>query len=1143
MVKTKCILYLFIYSFIISCGESPPKPIVIDLTMNNQTKKKCEDLDKVFLYTKYNKMHFDCFKAPFAELLKSTNQKKINYSELSTLIDHNLLIIDKTKSIHQNKLQLKYIFILMNLKKSITLSDFNQIEIWIKDNWKILNAFTKSFITNKNNISSDDIYNLALLLEALIKQFKWQHHFNFDTFKQILIHVFNFNKREMTPIILSKRLFQLKSTHFQSELLKISKWLQTNKKNLDGSFSFFATPHQSKIDFHPLLNLLKNFIIRETGQKNLTINQLLHHAERLFNIDKTDIVKIEAGLKLLNINIRDQDSIVKLNSRINWFIKHINQIQNIIKSISQSDHQFSKENITTISILGSSFLDEVKWNRHFPFSNIINYLNIINPHFTRYQKKIIHLQQILNIPETNLTIKMKGLLNWSNQNAKNISLLVSKLKRNKFSINQDEKDLKFYLKMSISFLNATKWQQSYTFDMFYKNITHLFRLNKTTQEKLYPIANFLDFSSGNLNLKLNQRLQWLQQNINWLFRLKSKINQGSKLFENYNDISIFLNSISQFTQQLTWSKSSLQLKALVQKIVPLNSHFKKNLVPTLNVLLDTFKAVCPTSSKDKFFTPQQLSSCLDKLNPLLCKAKEWIDYSLKETPPFLNRSQISSIQLSLEILKINLRQWFSHENLSGIHVPLWIEFSKSIGAPPPTDFINDLKFFRMFGPNSNENFIHPNVFKHIVKLIYQHQNVKLQTINDYKRAVISGECKNTDATNWEECILTTAFSLDLKHPIHSTLAKISDQKYGTSSHPFNGKQFQTTHYFYIIANEIIRLFDKNNDGLIRIKSDDKKDEIISLLKIGVQATQSFSIFVENIKRRINNLPIIKPVPIFSLNNYNLKGIARLISIAGTDILVNRTPRERNVLKKLLDNLISISPKNSIYLDNLAITAIIVFIDSLSSYQDTFKKYIGEDKLLLKKGRIIINKIDVINAISLTLNNDFPRTLKWCQHFGYQQSCEIFYRELLEIDDNKEQFIYLEDLDLMTIIATSLEGILDTCDKSLNEKLSFSLINGNDELSCTTKLFINITQRLIQSKIIDDQSAPSQKLLNFLKFNELTRVFGKVALIKGTLKGVIWGPIRIPLYLLKGKKANLGSITSLLSDIINPEKDRNSKDSL
>jgi hypothetical protein len=153
-------------------------------------------------------------------------------------------------------------------------------------------------------------------------------------------------------------------------------------------------------------------------------------------------------------------------------------------------------------------------------------------------------------------------------------------------------------------------------------------------------------------------------------------------------------------------------------------------------------------------------------------------------------------------------------------------------------------------------------------------------------------------------------------------------------------------------------------------------------------------------------------------------------------------------------------------------------------------------------------------------------------WGWEESCDAAFMRVLPesfdpVDPEESvSFVQIRDLDLITLLGSGVEGLLDSCDRDGSGKLEGSLWSGHDELDCTVTRAKDGVTRLMESGILKmgdwGERNRTEILLQAANTLFLGRHFGKLALIKGH-------PVSMPFFGI-WKPATLGSMLSLLGKL-------------
>jgi hypothetical protein len=218
------------------------------------------------------------------------------------------------------------------------------------------------------------------------------------------------------------------------------------------------------------------------------------------------------------------------------------------------------------------------------------------------------------------------------------------------------------------------------------------------------------------------------------------------------------------------------------------------------------------------------------------------------------------------------------------------------------------------------------------------------------------------------------------------------------------------------------------------------------------------------------------------------------------------------------------------LDRYGIAAAFLLVDHLSKYRAHLLNVMGIEG----KPPARIKAAQAIQALPRALEQAFPRTYNQCKAFDHARSCDRLFRLMIKPDANGQ--ISVMELDTVALLATSAEGMFQSCDKNGDGKLSWDVLDGEDELDCGFSLLRDIALRLVDSGLIQSSEENRRRIestLNTMNSFFLAKTAAKIAMVKGDARG---GGLNLPVFWLHNH-ATIGSLFSLISEIIEDSQRR------
>lgn len=668
--------------------------------------------------------------------------------------------------------------------------------------------------------------------------------------------------------------------------------------------------------------------------------------------------------------------------------------------------------------------------------------------------------------------------------------------------------------------------------------------------------------------KLDDWLTWAQQNrirARFLYR-KFKSQEGRVL---YSDLQEAIAMLSSGLERMNWKMDSHDLAYTLTTVLDLqDEEIRAAVAPGAEVAINVLNSVCPSFKKKDTWEPSSLGACLTAMAEEFKTGAPWFEF-LANPVDDLTVGQVAAIQYTLDSdpknaedptrLTYHVNQWFHQPHLGVLLPTRWFELARRMGANPPNNLIDSLQVIRRFKSRSNEKAIYPEAAIYLYQIAQQAQLEILNGLPLFIQATHNGGCANSKATYWSECVLADYGAASAASSSIAIATAVKNINHGATSAPLDGHEFSKIMFFHTAAARIIDAFQDENTAcnespcqakIITTDIGDENDKLVQLITVGVASGENIQRFYSNIRRKFNHLPLPSDQNSFLDRRWNIGGFARLVAMS-SDILVKRTPSENGLFIALLSNLIRPSA-NSVSLDQLAVTAILTTVDSLPQYRESYLDLAtdsdnsGDKKInrwnieYLRNPEtqdVLVNRTSVIKNLRPLLKNNFPRTYQSCEDFGFETSCELAFDSLLSSSKSNDDVIPAAELDIITIIASAMEGLMDNCDYTNRDGfLRWDLFNGNDELDCGFDRTQAVVQRLIDSNILKMSNFDSERtkgLLNLVNINAITRVAGKVSMARGTTENLL---LYVPLF-WKYPYATIGSIYGLIADIADPDRAR------
>ncbi len=591
----------------------------------------------------------------------------------------------------------------------------------------------------------------------------------------------------------------------------------------------------------------------------------------------------------------------------------------------------------------------------------------------------------------------------------------------------------------------------------------------------------------------------------------------------YGQIRVAADLISAFLRKSGWSFSSEELGSLAATfLAPSDTYLRRSMIPIARAALNIIGAVCPNTPKH--WDAGELAQCPPSLIGHFEPSATWLESFLN---PRTDRHDEVDILVSLNRTVSLVGSWFTQASLSPIDTRLWIQIGRALGMDITEKSLDSLSWITRFNSNSTRTHLHPSIALAGFDWIWWQQQELLSTRQHFVRAVREGNCLN-QAKGWRDCRIEPTEELRKIAPAIDLTLKIRNPHFAAGLLPLDGARVAKTLLYYSTAKKVVEVFDEDRDELINVDTKEDRNEVLQLLYVALNLSEHLDWYGDTLSRRLKRMPVRGIHGPNSIRRLDLKGVAKLATMTG-ELLVARTKDERIAFEKVLSNVFNLFPRSTMHLDTLGLTAVLSTLDSLGEFRAAFYRQ-GIIRKEGPDGSTLIERGSAVAALPGILKEHFPRLYRSCEDFGFERSCGIALDEMFADPDPGETTINAGDLDLWTMIAASMEGLVDTCDEDGNSLLSWNILDGNDELDCGFIRSKDIATRLMDAKILENDRG-LRAGLDAINATFITRVVGKIAMVRGTRKDV---GFQVPVFFLFNH-ASMGSMFGLLSEIANQER--------
>jgi hypothetical protein len=626
-----------------------------------------------------------------------------------------------------------------------------------------------------------------------------------------------------------------------------------------------------------------------------------------------------------------------------------------------------------------------------------------------------------------------------------------------------------------------------------------------------------------------------------LWRLRPE--DAPRRFEDFHSAAILVASaLRQSSFRFTPAEMA---RAWEGALNPDDVDWRRALAPVSRSLFEVASTLCPNLAQ---WDAEVIAGCIERSVNGLSAAPNYIEWVLNPIPASGESSRFTSERaekLAGELRDVSQRfqDWFTQPGLGTISTLHWIDMMNALGASLPADMVERLGWIEKLKGKSTSKELHPSAIARFFKVAGRAQVRIWRALPMYQRALQEGRCRNIAglpaATNWKECAYSGSPLPATAHPAIRWALQIRNMRWGADAAPLTGQRLSQMAYYAELAEEILRAFDADGDGIIQASAIESDDEILDLVASVLQAMESWEQLIVNLESKWNGHRMQEAGPVLPMTGLSLHGLARLLAMSSDVLVVRDTPEERNYLKEIFGALWNIFPRSSLFLDSKSLASVFVMALSLGDFSEAYAReferfhelLVSEPRGGLPPVRARFVSIDQFReALPEILGRHFPRTAVSCHQWGWDESCGKAFLKIIPQSSEHPGFIKLADLDLITILGASLEGLFDSCDGDGNGKLEAGvlggILSGDDELDCAVTRSKDAAIRLMDSKVLRIegfwQRTGTQLALQATNAIFLGRHYGKLSIIRGK-------PVLIPLWGM-WRSASLGSMVSLLGSL-------------
>ncbi len=579
------------------------------------------------------------------------------------------------------------------------------------------------------------------------------------------------------------------------------------------------------------------------------------------------------------------------------------------------------------------------------------------------------------------------------------------------------------------------------------------------------------------------------------------------------EILLTMRWTSSLIRELSFVWTSEELTSVILDFHEMKDpSLRVSLLPALRFGIHLLGTICPNIEKPGIWNAVELGVCFEQFPSHFDVGSPWFDFLLHPKRP----ADIRELRTALALLSGRIEAWFKQPGLRAFPTQYWFAFSEALGAPISPETRTALRWIRKLSEGSStEELISPQIYPLAFRLVQSMQERLLPDLEQASRAFLRGQCLNPPtrpAQTWRDC------AIDPSQSALSNRFRLPEQSKQVI--PFDGAEAARIALHLTLGEFIVQNFDEDRDGTIRSDLKSRDDEVVQVMRFAGEFIHSMVELVTNVGRRLRGEEPLPPTPFSSVNGIGIEGLSKLAGLSG-ELLVVRSEEEHRTVRALRKR--QSTGSSSVFLDRYGVAAALLLVDHLPQYRAHVFRKIG-----LSGSPTHVRAKDVLQSLPDVLEEAFPRTYRQCKDFGYARSCERLLGAWIRPDSNGQ--ISASELDVIALLATSAEGMFQTCDKNGDSKLSWDVWDGEDELDCGFSLLRDIALRLVDSGLIEgseDGRRRMERTLNAMNSFLLAKTAAKIAMVRGELRG---SPSRTPVFWLHNH-ATIGSLFSLIAEII------------
>jgi hypothetical protein len=533
-------------------------------------------------------------------------------------------------------------------------------------------------------------------------------------------------------------------------------------------------------------------------------------------------------------------------------------------------------------------------------------------------------------------------------------------------------------------------------------------------------------------------------------------------------------------------------------------HARKALPSGIALLNGIFASLCGDRIDAGDWNAAKNGKCLIDMTDHFASTAPVFDLIFNKINPIQKQNEL---RLANGIFVQKINDWLQDHHHPAFETRIVAEFANQMEIPSPYHFFQLTEWLPKLNSESTPEKFNPMFFIKLARIV-QNWTTSLQVaIEDSEN---QQPCYKND---WSKCPFQGKYDPAdrLFNDEYATLIRVKDLGFVYKVSMFDA-----------ISKELFITFDHDQNGKLQ-------DNLTDLITVIVRLLDS-NAFAMNVVNRVLEKPITPKNTEASMSSIKRMGLAEVAALA-SDLIPNRGSNQRTILKKIASQVYDSERNQNYALDQLGMTTFLYIYDLLTDLRkQSLDTYAFEP---VQDGTTTwIKRSKIMELLPRFLKSQFPRIFEECQKQGFERTCGVIYSEVLASAEPGKDVVEPIELDTLNLTSILLESMMNRCDRDHDGWLSATILDGYDEKDCILTVSRTLVTRLMNANIIDDERR-TRVLLKIMRWTPPVQWAAKVALQRGTLKGISWRAA--PPVSMFSRPATLGSVMSLAAEFMDPAK--------